>query len=65
VLASTYQKVSGDYTNTGEHEDWERVPVCIMGFELRPKNIIDNPSDADLRRMAIDQGGVSPQVGTL
>lgn len=37
----------------------------ILDFELAPKRIIDNPTDAELRRMALEQGGVITQFGNL
>ena len=33
--------------------------------ELQPKRIIDNPSDTDLRRWALEQGGIITQFGNL
>ena len=37
----------------------------ILGFDFRPKRIIDNPSDADLRQIAMNQGGIITQFGNL
>jgi len=37
----------------------------ILGFEFKPKRIIDNPTDQELRNMALSQGGVITQFGNL
>lgn len=37
----------------------------ILNFEFAPKRIIDNPTDAELRQMALEQGGVITQFGNL
>ncbi|HID94923.1 MAG TPA: phosphoenolpyruvate carboxykinase (ATP) [Candidatus Latescibacteria bacterium] len=37
----------------------------ILGFALRPKAIIDNPTDAELRQMALNQGGIITQFGNI
>jgi len=37
----------------------------ILGFEFKPKRIVDNPSEAELRDMALKQGGVITQFGNL